>query len=93
MIKEHVFVVRIWREHREIEGEAPRLRGMIQHAVTGEKQYFNDIGNVSEFLATHLNLSQTSKTKPQFRTKIWEENLSQVPTHLPEEPGVKDGSL
>ena len=93
MVKEHVFVVRIWREYREIEGEAPRFRGMIQHAVTGEKQYFNDIGNVSEFLATHLNLSKPSKTAPQFDAKLWKETLSQPSARSPEEPGVQDGSL
>ena len=92
-MKEHVFVVRIWCEHREIEGEAPRFRGMIQHAVTGEKQYFNDIDNIAEFLATQLNLSELSENESKYYPQLWEENGQHPSQSLPKTPGVQDGSL
>ncbi|MCB8942773.1 MAG: hypothetical protein H6658_03240 [Ardenticatenaceae bacterium] len=92
-MKEHVFVVRIWREYREIEGEAPRFRGMIQHAVTGEKQYFNDINNIAEFLATHLNLADAPDIQSKYHAQLWSEDLPQSSNLSPKEPGVQDGPL
>jgi hypothetical protein len=86
LVKEHLFVVRIWREYREIEGEEPRFRGMIQHAVTGEKQYFNDISYIAAFLAAHLNLPEG----PPYQAPILKEQLQPFPA---KEPGEQDGSL
>jgi hypothetical protein len=92
-VKEHFFVVRIWREYREIEGQPPRFRGMIQHAVTGEKQYFNDISSIAAFLATHLHLADVSEEESQYQLKFWEEELQQSPLFLPQDVGKEDGSL
>ncbi len=92
-MKEHVFVVRIWREYREVEEKEPRFRGMVQHMATGEKQYFNDVSRIATFLATHLNLSEESSVgQAQQLTEHREEGFEQSSTHSPHETGAEDGS-
>ncbi len=43
------FVARIWLEHAE--GQDPKWRGHVQHIQGSEEIYFQDLAEVSEFLA------------------------------------------
>ncbi len=50
----HVFVVRIWREDREIEGAAPQWRGSIEHVRDGQRRYVKTLSKVIEFIVPYL---------------------------------------
>jgi hypothetical protein len=39
------FVVRVWREPREIGGAAPIWRGSIEHVNSRKRLYLNDLDN------------------------------------------------
>jgi hypothetical protein len=48
--KTYVFVVRLWREPREIEGAAPEWRGVVESVVTGERVYFRSLDKMNAFI-------------------------------------------
>ncbi|MFQ5857712.1 MAG: hypothetical protein ACE5LU_19065 [Anaerolineae bacterium] len=50
----HVFIVRIWREPREIDGAAPEWRGVIEHVTTGERRYLKDVDAIVAFILPYL---------------------------------------
>lgn len=50
----HVFVVRLWLEHREMEGMVPERRGIVEHVPTGERRYVRSVDEVLEFLSGFL---------------------------------------
>jgi hypothetical protein len=49
-----VFIVRIWREPREIEGAAPEWRGVIEHVPDGKRRYLKNLAEVTDFIAPYL---------------------------------------
>lgn len=49
-----MFIVRIWREPREIEGAGPEWRGVIEHVGSGERRYLKDLGEITAFVAPRL---------------------------------------
>lgn len=50
----HVFIVRIWREPREIEGAAPEWRGVIEHVPDGKRHYLKNLAEITTFIAPYL---------------------------------------
>ncbi len=51
----HVFIVRVWREQREIEGAMPTWRGMIEYVPSGERRYLKDLDEIRGFIAPICN--------------------------------------
>lgn len=51
----HVFVVRIWREPREMPGAAAEWRGVIEHLPTQEHRYLTDLRAIGRFIAPYLD--------------------------------------
>jgi hypothetical protein len=51
----HVFIVRIWREAREIEGRLPEWRGMIESVQNGERRYVRNLNDVIAFIVPYLD--------------------------------------
>lgn len=49
-----VFIVRVWREAREIEGAKPLWRGMIELIPTGERQYLTTLDEITAYIARRL---------------------------------------
>jgi hypothetical protein len=49
-----VFIVRIWREAREIEGRLPEWRGMIESVQNGERRYVKNLGDIARFITPYL---------------------------------------
>lgn len=47
---DHAFVIRIWKEHREIEDADPSWRGVIEHVPSGKKRYFQDLLHIIGFI-------------------------------------------
>ena len=73
-MEEYIFIVRIWCEHREIEGEQPRFRVMVQRAETGEKQYFGDLSSLLSYIRPYI--AQTNREQSDFDTYM--QQLSEV---------------
>lgn len=42
------FLLRIWSEGREIEGQPPRMRVFMRNLKTGEEHYLGDIDQLGE---------------------------------------------
>lgn len=55
----HVFIVRIWLEPRELEGEAPQLRGSVEHVPSGERRWVKALDEVTAFMGRFLPLAQS----------------------------------
>jgi len=50
------FIVRIWIETREIEGEPMIWRGFAQQVATGDQIYFKDFSELIAFLASKSSI-------------------------------------
>lgn len=50
----HVFIVRVWREPRELEDAAIIWRGVIEHVDSGDRRYFRRLGAVTGFIRSYL---------------------------------------
>jgi hypothetical protein len=50
----NIFILRIWREPREIEGATPLWRGVITHLADGEKAYFKSLDKMVDFILPYL---------------------------------------
>ena len=49
-----VFIVRIWREPREIEGALAEPRGMVEIIPSGERKYFQDLDELTNVIRRAL---------------------------------------
>ncbi len=47
---ENTFIIRIWCEHCEKGYGNPQFRGVIQHVITGQRQYLNGQQNIIQFI-------------------------------------------
>jgi hypothetical protein len=56
---DHAFVIRIWKESREIEGASPTWRGVIEHVRSGQKQYLRDFSTIASFIIPYLEAMGT----------------------------------
>ena len=52
--KRHSFVIRIWIEPREIAGEVPQWRGIIQHALYGDQRHLKDLDEIIGFIEPYM---------------------------------------
>jgi len=55
----HVFIVRAWREPREIPGAAPQWRFSIQKVGHDELTYLQDVEALSAFMRVHLGIRRS----------------------------------
>lgn len=51
----HAFIVKLWLEHREIEGANPEWRGRIDHVQSGKRIYFRDTAKILQFIRSFLD--------------------------------------
>lgn len=51
----HVFIVRLWREPREIERATPQLRGTVAHVLSGEQSSVRSLDGVCDFMRRYLS--------------------------------------
>jgi hypothetical protein len=42
------FLIRIWTEKREVDGEPPRVRVFLRNLKTGEEHYLGDLDQLGE---------------------------------------------
>lgn len=58
----HLFIVRIWMEQRSgtspgAPAESRRTwRGLVEHAITGHKMYFDSLSDLNDFIVLSLGL-------------------------------------
>lgn len=52
---ENTFVIRIWCEYSEQEDVKPLFRGVIENAVTGQRQYLTGSKSILQFIQSHLH--------------------------------------
>jgi hypothetical protein len=67
----HSFILRCWREPRELEAAEPVWRGEVEHVPTGKRVYFNNFEELKGFLASYLpeiNAEETRKEEKEKRT-------------------------
>lgn len=55
------FLVRLWAEPREIEGESAPVRGFLRNLRTGEEHYLSDPGGLAELLTRPLVASESAE--------------------------------
>jgi hypothetical protein len=48
--RRHTFIVRIWREPREVEGMTPEWRGLIERVGSGDRRYFHRLDELISFM-------------------------------------------
>ena len=66
------FVVRVWQEPREIEGEPPVWRGWVEHVQSGDRVYFRDLEESANFISSHLDGHALSPLRlRRWRDKLW----------------------
>lgn len=61
----HSFIVKIWLEKTLEEVKHPIWRGHITHIPSGERRYFQKLGEMSAFI--ELYLSQMGVQMPRFQ--------------------------
>lgn len=54
---ENTFVIRIWCEHSDHASIKPQFRGVIEHVVTGQRQYFANTHKIAPFIQAYLRES------------------------------------
>jgi len=57
------FLIRIWQEPREIEGQGFEWRGSIENIQTGHKGYFKDLETLLKFTREQLDTLGLSPEK------------------------------
>ena len=48
------YIVRVWLEHREVEGAALEWRGSIEHVASGRTKYLTDLEELATFIRPFL---------------------------------------
>jgi hypothetical protein len=56
-----VFIVRLWRERREIEGARPVLRGTVEHVASGERRSIRNMDDVTAFVQPYIEAMDTNR--------------------------------
>lgn len=57
----HSYLVRVWVEPREMEGESARVRGYVRDLRTGEETYLNDPDELGPYLDRQLGMRQRTE--------------------------------
>lgn len=58
----HLFILRIWKEPRELPGALPLWRGVIEHVGSGERRYVKALDEITAFLARYLEETAVPST-------------------------------
>lgn len=51
----HVFIVRVWREPREIAGAQPEWRGVVEHVASKQRRFIREPSDISTFVAGYVD--------------------------------------
>jgi hypothetical protein len=59
----HSFVVRIWHELTDREGNIVTWRGSIDHVGSGERAYFHDLYGIVNFIQEQMGLNASCHSR------------------------------
>lgn len=68
--KREVFVIRIWRERRELQEIPPEWRGEIECIGSGERRYLKSLDEIIAFIAPYLE-QMGVKIERQWAIPAW----------------------
>lgn len=51
---ENSFVIRVWCEHSDRASVKPQFRGVIEHVISGQRQYIANSQGIIKFIQPHL---------------------------------------
>jgi hypothetical protein len=54
----HIFILRIWREPREIAAAPAVWRGVIQYAPTGERRAIQELADIILFITSYTEWNE-----------------------------------
>ena len=66
----HVFILRIWREPREIEGATSEWRATVEHVDSGARRHAKTLSEIAPILAGYLEGSSPKSQRSGF-LKRW----------------------
>lgn len=58
------YIVRVWLEHREVEGAPVTWRGSIEHVASGRISYLKDLDEIARFIQPFLEAMGVTFGKP-----------------------------
>jgi hypothetical protein len=68
----HSFILRCWREPRELEEAEPVWRGEVEHVPTGKHVYFKNFEELKQFLTSYLpEISDEETQKGEKQKRTW----------------------
>jgi hypothetical protein len=66
-VTSEVFIVRIWRESREIAGADPSARGVVEHIGSGARCYVTDLEEIASFIAPFTGMGVRHGARARIR--------------------------
>jgi hypothetical protein len=58
------YIVRVWLEHREVEGAPTTWRGSIEHVASGKTKYLTDLDDIARFIQPFMGAMGVTFSKP-----------------------------
>ena len=65
-----VFIVRFWRESRELEGAHPILRGSVEHVPSGQRVYVKSFKEVEGVMSSFVPGEETERKISGWKDKL-----------------------
>ena len=65
------FVVRIWHEAVDLDGNPVAWRGSVDHVGSAQRRYFHDLDKVIEFIKEQVGIDPMRSDNPA----VWEKRL------------------
>ncbi len=59
------FIVRVWLEHREVEGAPATWRGSVEHVESGRIRYFTELDELVQFVRSFLDEMGATIDRPK----------------------------
>lgn len=72
----HAFVIRLWREPREVDDDGRLWRGTIEHIPSGDRRAVTEMADITGFIDEHLDIL-ARRRQWQRTVRAW---LSRRPT-------------
>lgn len=73
----HAFIIRIWYEATDDEGNILAWRGSIEHVGSKNRRYFEDMDGIERFIQERTGI-KTRQPRPKWKrllARIWHERV------------------
>jgi len=65
-----VFIVRFWRESRELEGAHPIWRGSVEHMPSGQRIYVKNFKEVERVMSSFVRDEKKTKRNTGWKKRL-----------------------